>query len=348
MLRVRSGSVLLLFAAIAVVTSGCASTPPISVSLSPSSAQAIDQSQSLTIAATLTNDTSLQGISWSLTGPGSLSSSTGSSISYNTPTTSLVSAQQVTVTATSVANPAKSATLQITVNPYPQISLLATLPNGSVGTPYSEAIALTGGTPPFQWSIYDGPIVTGWMVSGAVPDGLTLNPSTGAISGTPTGAGTWYFEATVTDATGVHLVDGFLSLEIEPSSPNGNPVPFLNQPLAPTAVPPGSPAFTLSVSGAGFTPGTAIDFNLTPLPTTFVDNEHLTAVVPATSVSTAGTLSVTVVNPAPGGGSSNVVYFSVAPPEPTVSFANAPNSPLQIPEAIAIAVGDFNEDGEPD
>ncbi|MFZ0202053.1 MAG: hypothetical protein WAL05_22870, partial [Candidatus Sulfotelmatobacter sp.] len=69
----------------------------------------------------MTNDTSSKGVSWALTGPGSLTSAMGPSVTYTSPTTSLTSAQQATVTATSVADPTKSASLQITVNPYPQI-----------------------------------------------------------------------------------------------------------------------------------------------------------------------------------------------------------------------------------
>lgn len=338
----------LLALAMAAVGAGCSTSPPISVSLSPSSPQAIDQSQSVTVTATLTNDTSHQGVSWSLTGPGSLSSSTGSVIAYMSLTTSLTALAQVTITATSIADHTKSASLQITVNPYPQISLLLALPNGTVGISYNETIALTGGTSPFQWSIYNGPILTGSKVGGAIPDGLTLNPISGTVSGTPTSAGTWYFEAMVTDATGVTVDDGFLSIEIEPSGSKGNPVPILNQPLVPTAVSPGSPGFTLRVSGTGFVPGATVDFNHTPLATTFVDNEHLAASVPAANVANAGTIAVTVVTPPAGGGSSNVVYLQVAAPETSVSFANAANSPLHVPEPSVVAVADFNEDGKPD
>jgi hypothetical protein len=334
--------------ALAMFLAGCSSaSPPISVSLSPSSPQAIDQSQTVVITATVTNDRSFKGVSWSLTGPGSLSSSTGPSVTYNSPTTSLSRAQQATVTATSLADPTKMALVQITVNPYPQIPF-QTLAKGSVGTPYSQTIALTGGTAPFQWSIYDGPIITGWEVGGSVPDGLKLNGSTGVISGTPTGGGTWYFEATVTDAAGVTVINGFLSIQINSSAPPGNPVPFLNQPLVPTAVPPGSAGFTLNVSGTGFVSGATIDFNSTPLSTAFVDGAHLSALVPAADVATAGTASVTVMNPAPGGGRSNVVYFQVGTPQATVNFANAPNSPLPIYGAWQVAVADFNGDGKPD
>lgn len=347
MSRARQCSVALLVVAMAMVTGGCSgSSAPISVSLSPSSPQAIDQSQTIEIKATVANDASDNGVSWSLVGPGSLSNPTGLSVTYNSPTKSITSAQQATVTATSQADQTKSASLQVTVNPYPQIPS-QTLANGSVGTPYSQTIALTGGTTPFQWSVYDGPIPTGWRVGGSVPDGLALKASSGTISGTPTGGGTWYFEAMVTDATGVTVDNGFLSIQIIASATPGNPAPFLNLPLVPTAVSPGSADFTLNVSGTGFVSGATIDFNSAPLATTFVDSEHLSAVVPATDVANAGTDAITVVNPAPGGGPSNVVYFQVGAPEATVNFVSAPNSPLQIP-GFAFAVADFNADGKPD
>jgi hypothetical protein len=339
--------VMLLLVAMTTFMGGCGSSSPlISVSLSPSSAQAIDQGQTVAITATVTNDPSYRGVSWVLTGPGTLGNMTETSVTYNTPSTNLTSAQQATVTATSIADKTKSAAVQITVNPSPQIPF-QTLANGTVGTPYSQTIALTGGTPPFQWSVYDGPIITGWRVGGAVPDGLTLDPSSGTISGTPTGGGTWYFEATVTDAAGMVAINGFTSIQINSIAAPGNPVPFLNQPLVPTAVSPGGPGFTLSVSGTGFVSSATIDFNRAPLVTTFVDSEHLTATVPAADVASAGTATVTVVNPGPGGGASNVVYFQVAAPETAVNFAGTTLS-LQNHMPVGITTGDFNEDGKPD
>ena len=325
---------------------GCSSPPPISLSLS-SSAQALDQGQDVNITATVTNDTSDKGVSWTLNGPGSLRSSTGLSVTYISPTTNLTTAQQAKVTATSVANQTKSASLLITVNPLPQIPF-QTLANGSVGTPYSQMITLTGGTAPIQWSVYDGPIITGYRVGGSVPDGLTLNARTGAISGTPTAGGTWYFEVTAIDASSVVAINGFMSIQINSTAAPGNPIPFLNQPLLPDAISPGSPSFTMSVSGTSFVSGATVDFNGTPLTTTFVDGGHLSAVVPATNVANAQTASITVVNPTPGGGSSNVAYFPIAAPETAVSFAAAANSPLPAYEPFGMTVADFDGDGKPD
>jgi hypothetical protein len=324
---------------VAIVLGGCSNPPslPVSVSLSPSTSQVMDQNMPITITSTVTNDRSLKGVTWSLSGAGTLNTSMGPSVTYTPPTTTLTGAQQAIVTATSVADPTKSASLPITVNPLPEIGNVS-LANGTVGTPYSEIIPFTGGTASFQWSIYNGPIGTGWKVGGAVPDGLSLDSNTGTISGTPTAAGTWYFEAVVTDADG-NFAYASPGIQINPrAAAAANPVPLLNQPLVPAAVAPGGSGITLHVSGAGFVSGATVNFNGVPLTTTFVDTEHLSALLPAASVATAETAPVTVVNPLPGGGSSNAVYFQVGVPATTVSFASAPNSPLQMSEASGLAV----------
>ena len=73
------------------------------------------------------------------------------------------------------------------VNPAPTITT-ATLPNGTVGTPYNQTLAVTSITTP-NWTID----------SGNLPAGLTLSTN-GVISGTPTTAGTFNFTVKVTNA----------------------------------------------------------------------------------------------------------------------------------------------------
>ena len=66
------------------------------------------------------------------------------------------------------------------------------LPNGCESQAYSADIfSVEGGTAPFTWSVS----------AGTLPPGLTLAPSTGAITGTPTAAGTYNFTVTVVDST---------------------------------------------------------------------------------------------------------------------------------------------------
>jgi len=64
------------------------------------------------------------------------------------------------------------------------------LPGGIVGSVYSATLSATGGVPPYTWSI----------ASGSLPAGVTLDSSSGSISGTPTGQGTSSFTAMVGDS----------------------------------------------------------------------------------------------------------------------------------------------------
>lgn len=72
------------------------------------------------------------------------------------------------------------------------ITSLSPLPSGTVGTVYTIPLTSSGGTPPLLWSVVS--------ISGALPAGLALNPSTGQISGTPTTAGTSTFTIRVQDS----------------------------------------------------------------------------------------------------------------------------------------------------
>jgi hypothetical protein len=70
-------------------------------------------------------------------------------------------------------------TLSYTVTPgCPTITITpASLPQGTVGTAYSQTLTASGGTAPYSaWT----------LTAGTLPTGLTLNASTGVISGTPT------------------------------------------------------------------------------------------------------------------------------------------------------------------
>jgi len=288
------------------------------------------------MTATVTNDFSARGVSWSLTGPGSLTSQSSFSVTYAAPSNGS-GVQSATITATSVADNTKTASVKIAINPLPSITT-ASLPGGSAGTAYSQTVNESGGTPPFAWSI----------LYGALPNGLSLAANTGSISGTPPQGGTWYFWVQLTDGAGVTAGQPFLSIEVLPNITAGNPVPFLNQPLVPSAVSPGGPQFTLTVNGTGFLPTSTVDFNGTALATTFVSNKQLTAVVPAADIATAATASITVVNASPGGGSSNAVYFPVSTPEASVTFSPATGSPLPIEVADYVVVGDFRGQGKPD
>jgi len=126
-----------------------------------------------------------------------------------------------------------------------------------------------------------------------------------------------------------------------------NPVPFVNLPLVPDATAPGGPEFTLTVNGTGFVSGAVVDWNGSLLATQFVSRSQLTATVPAAYVASAGTASVTVVNPSPGGGRSNVAFFTVTPSSSSVALV-ATASPISITNPGPVTVADLNGDGKLD
>ncbi len=125
-----------------------------------------------------------------------------------------------------------------------------------------------------------------------------------------------------------------------------NPVPLINQPLVPDAVVPGGQSFTLTVNGTGFASGAVVQWNGAALATTFVSHSQLTAVVPASDIATAGTTSVTVMNPGTGT-VSNVSAFEVVTPAPGPSldlFSRAGTSA----EPACVASADLTGNGVPD
>lgn len=72
----------------------------------------------------------------------------------------------------------------------PLVIATSSLPAGAVGMAYSQALAASGRVAPYTWSI----------VSGSLPQGLSLNSSSGTISGTPAAPGISTFTIEVADA----------------------------------------------------------------------------------------------------------------------------------------------------
>ena len=93
-----------------------------------------------------------------------------------------------------------------------------------------------------------------------------------------------------------------------------NPVPTLTS-LSPNSAFAASSAFPLAASGSNFIPSSTVLFNGAPAPTTFVSPSSLTAQIPASALSTAGSTFVTVQNATPGGGTSNAITFTINVPQ---------------------------------
>lgn len=84
--------------------------------------------------------------------------------------------------------------------------------------------------------------------------------------------------------------------------------------LDPITTTAGGPALTLTVNGSGYSSGSVIRWNGTALTTSFVSATQLTATIEAARIATTGTASITVLNPAPGGGASNTMPLTIAAP----------------------------------
>ena len=89
-----------------------------------------------------------------------------------------------------------------------------------------------------------------------------------------------------------------------------NPVPVTSS-LSPTSANAGSPGLTLTVTGTNFISSSQVQWNGSPLTTTYGSGTSLTAQVPASDLTAQGTASITVVNPTPGGGPSNSLPFDI-------------------------------------
>src|SRR5579872_5759612 len=125
----------------------------------------------------------------------------------------------------------------------PVVTLTCPSATGTAGVAYSSSLGASGGVPPYTFSVG----------SGGLPGGLTLNASTGAITGTPLNPGTANFMAMAVDS----LVPGAGGSPDSTSGPcsiviAGAPVAPVIDYLDPYTAVAGGGAFTLTVNGTGF------------------------------------------------------------------------------------------------
>jgi hypothetical protein len=228
---------------------------------------------------------------------------------------------------------------------------LVTVSTPAPGGGVSNAVTFSA-TPPPSLSVSATAVAPGASVtmtltngSGAAQDWLALAPVTAAntsyVSFTYVGGGvttrTW--TVTMPSTPGPYEFRLFLNntytrAATSPTitvSAGTNPVPAISV-LSPARASAGTAAFTLTVTGAGFATGSEVRWNGAPRATTFVSTTQLRASITAADIAVPATAAVTVFSPAPGGGTSAPMAFTVGPaPLLTVSATTvAPGSLITV------------------
>ena len=91
-----------------------------------------------------------------------------------------------------------------------------------------------------------------------------------------------------------------------------NPAPTIST-ISPFSAVAGSGGFSLTVNGTNFLSSSVVNFNGAAKSTTFVSSTQLTAAISTSDIAAVGSPTVTVSNPAPGGGTSSALSFAVTP-----------------------------------
>src|SRR6202030_2171058 len=143
------------------------------------------------------------------------------------------------LTPTSCGTLAQAAGAQNSATPN-NLLLHGTFPAGTVSESYNAVLAVGGGRVPYHFSVK----------TGALPPGISLNPTTGSFSGKPTSAGAFSFEVIVTDSP--NLDQGNKTFVINVSG-GASTVKVSVSPASATLVSNQKQQFTATVSGTSNT-----------------------------------------------------------------------------------------------
>ncbi|MEP7341021.1 MAG: putative Ig domain-containing protein [Acidobacteriota bacterium] len=192
----------------------------------------------------------------------------------------------------------------------------ATLPGGTVGTAYSQTIAASpAGSYTFA------------ITAGSLPAGLSLNSTTGAITGTPTAAGIANFTIT---ATGVGNCTGSqtYSITIQPACPT-----ITN--ISPTS---GVAGATVTITGTNFTGVTGVTFAGNATATFTVNSDtQITTTVPANALSGA----IILVKSGCQNAQTPAITIDTPRIVRVVNVSGAPGSPVNVAVEL-VSQGDEN------
>jgi hypothetical protein len=113
-----------------------------------------------------------------------------------------------TVSVTDAAQTSASKSISITITAGQLRFITRLLQSAERMSQYSQAVSIGGGLAPYTWSV----------AAGELPEGLTLDPTTGVISGTPTRNGQWAFSLRVTDRSSASAISDFELMVVDPQT----------------------------------------------------------------------------------------------------------------------------------
>ena len=109
--------------------------------------------------------------------------------------------------------------------------------------------------------------------------------------------------------------------------------------ISPNSAAASGAAFTLTINGTNFVASSMVNFGGAAPTATFVNSTQLTAAIPAASIASTGMLAVTVTNPAPGGGTSKAIIFTITSglnSVPTISLLAPSCAPAEEPVQLTV------------
>jgi hypothetical protein len=192
--------------------------------------------------------------------------------------------------------------LAFTIDPPPTLTISA----ATVGPGGSETVTLdTGYGGPRDWIALAavGATNSSYLQWTYVGQGLTSRTWTVAM---PSTVGSYEFRLFLNDGYTRAATSAMVTVDA-----SINPAPSIKT-ISPAQAVAGGPTFTLTVNGAGFTTSSVVRWNGSNRATTFVSSTQVQAAILPADIAAAGSAQVTVQTPAPGGGISTPLAFTIA------------------------------------
>lgn len=270
--------------------------------------------QNVPYSTTLTATGGLGSYTWSTTNGVSLT--IGATTGILMGTASVLGAQSVPISVTDGTGTTFTENFSLFVAAPLSVST-ASLPNGTIGSAYSQSLQAGGGQAPYTWTLVQG--------TGSLPPGLSLAATTGLISGTPAANGVSSFTVQVTDA-GQRTATKVLSITIAaaaltiatPSLPNALTGSAYSQTLTASG---GTPPYTWAIVSGSLPAGLSLDPKSGILSGTPTGSPATSTFTVQVTDSTAGPAPLTA---------QKAFTLTISAPAVTVTTASLPNGTVGV------------------